>query len=253
MIIQKYFLYFLIYSIVGWLWEVFLCLYEDKKFVNRGFFNGPYCPIYGCGALLDIIILGKIKNAGLLFVLGVLLTGVLEYLTSFFMEKLFHAKWWDYSERRYNINGRVCLAGMICFGSMSVILIRLVHPAIIALIGKIPSVIMNVLAIILGALFLWDCVHTLVCIKGFDKKLAEFNAKIQENLQANLEKARSFGVLEKAKQEFSESELKQRLEEAVAHFKSKRMNRQERRIIKAFPKMRSIRYNDILERIRNKK
>lgn len=99
--------YFMIYSVVGWIYETTLCSITDRHFVNRGFLNGPYCPIYGSGALLDVLILGRIENPFLLFILGVLVTCSLEYLTSYVMEKLFKARWWDYSDKKFNIGGRV--------------------------------------------------------------------------------------------------------------------------------------------------
>lgn len=97
--------YFMIYSVVGWIYETTLCSITDRHFVNRGFLNGPYCPIYGSGALLDVLILGRIENPFLLFILGVLVTCSLEYLTSYVMEKLFKARWWDYSDKKFNIGG----------------------------------------------------------------------------------------------------------------------------------------------------
>lgn len=89
--VETYFLWLMIYSIIGWIYESTLCSITNKKLINRGFLNGPYCPIYGSGAILVILILGRIKNPVLLFFLGALVTCSLEYLTSYVMEKLFHA------------------------------------------------------------------------------------------------------------------------------------------------------------------
>lgn len=88
------------YSIVGWVYESLICSVGARHFVNRGFLNGPYCPIYGFGAVFDLILLGKIENPFLLFLLGAIVTCTLEYLTSYGMEKIFHARWWDYSKGR---------------------------------------------------------------------------------------------------------------------------------------------------------
>ena len=85
-LVENWFLWFLFYSIVGWVWEVIICSIPQKKFINRGFLNGPYCPIYGWGACLDVAILGGIQQWWLIFILSVLLTGVLEYATSYVME-----------------------------------------------------------------------------------------------------------------------------------------------------------------------
>ena len=94
--VEQWFLLFLIYSFCGWIWEsVFCSLWSRHKLINRGFLNGPYCPIYGYGALLDLIVLGHITDPLLLFLLSGTLSCLLEYLTSVGMEALFHARWWD--------------------------------------------------------------------------------------------------------------------------------------------------------------
>ncbi|HBB29668.1 MAG TPA: hypothetical protein DC000_10580, partial [Clostridiales bacterium] len=104
------FIYFIMYSVIGWICEVIFCSIPEKKFINRGFLNGPLCPIYGFGALIVIFFLTPFKDSiFLVFIFGLIVTSTLEYFTSYAMEKLFHSKWWDYSNNRFNINGRVCL------------------------------------------------------------------------------------------------------------------------------------------------
>lgn len=137
--------YFMIYSVVGWIYETTLCSITDRRFVNRGFLNGPYCPIYGSGALLDVLVLGRIENPFLLFILGVLVTCSLEYLTSYVMEKLFKARWWDYSDKKFNIGGRVCLLGAVVFGLFSVVLIKLLHPAVRSLADMLPDAMLYII------------------------------------------------------------------------------------------------------------
>ena len=103
--VETYLLLFFIYSNAGWLMEVIGKLIEKKKFINRGFLIGPYCPIYGHGAILITILLEKYTNDPIaLFIMGVVICSILEYLTSYFMEKIFHARWWDYSRYKFNIN-----------------------------------------------------------------------------------------------------------------------------------------------------
>ena len=113
--IETWFLWLMIYSVIGWVYESTICSIGQRKLINRGFLNGPYCPIYGTGAVLVLLVLGRIQNPVLLFFAGAVLTCSLEYLTSWLMEKLFHARWWDYSKRKFNIGGRVCLIGAIVF------------------------------------------------------------------------------------------------------------------------------------------
>ncbi len=114
--IQVLFLLFSIYSFLGWLMEVVNTLRVEKKFVNRGFLVGPFCPIYGFGVLLMTIMLKKYQNDIVAtFIFSILICGILEYFTSFFLEKIFHARWWDYSNRKFNINGRICLENLFIF------------------------------------------------------------------------------------------------------------------------------------------
>ena len=113
-----YILCFFAYSFLGWVCECIYCSIPAKKFINRGFLEGPYCPIYGCGAMLVIYLLTPFAAKPLLlFVAGILVTSALEYITSWLMEMFFHTKWWDYSTYPFNINGRICL---ISFSPMMV-------------------------------------------------------------------------------------------------------------------------------------
>lgn len=109
------FLLFIIYSITGWIIEVIATYPDTKCFVNRGFFIGPYCPIYGNCAIAMIFLLHNVTNPILLFVLSILICSVGEYVTSYAMEKIFHARWWDYSKNRFNLNGRICLVNSLAF------------------------------------------------------------------------------------------------------------------------------------------
>ena len=102
--VEIYFLLFLIYSIAGWLIETIGEIFKSGKLVNRGFLIGPYCPIYGYGVILITFLLSKYKDdVFLTFVLAMVICGILEYLTSYLMEKIFHARWWDYKRMRFNI------------------------------------------------------------------------------------------------------------------------------------------------------
>ena len=126
---KYYFSLFIIYSFIGWFMEVCWTLFTDKKFVNRGFLIGPYCPIYGVGCLLLIVLLDRFKyNAFLLFFMSIIVCSILEYSTSFIMEKLFKARWWDYSTRKFNLNGRICAQTMIPFGILGVLVVYYLNP-----------------------------------------------------------------------------------------------------------------------------
>lgn len=155
--IRIYFLLFMIYAFLGWIMEVTGKLIELKKFVNRGFLIGPYCPIYGCGAILITFLLGKfVKYPILLFFMAILVCGTLEYLTSYFMEKFFHARWWDYSKRKFNINGRVCLNTIIPFGLLGMFIMYVSNPFLLKELEKMPEIALNIIFWIVLAIFLID-------------------------------------------------------------------------------------------------
>ena len=157
LVFSKYVIYFIIYSIIGWLMEVCLTIAEDKKFVNRGFLIGPICPIYGWGVLLIVFLIDGNKADILgVFLKSIMICSVLEYFTSYAMEKLFNARWWDYSNRKYNINGRICLETMIPFGILGSAVVLYVHPFIVSTIDKLNNSFIIVLGIILFIIYLLD-------------------------------------------------------------------------------------------------
>lgn len=102
--------WFYIYSFLGWLWETCYVSVRKGKLINRGFINGPLCTIYGCGALaVYLILLPVSENLLLLFVGGIVVATALEYVTAVLMENIFHTSWWDYSDKKFNFQGRICL------------------------------------------------------------------------------------------------------------------------------------------------
>ena len=142
--IRVYFLLFMLYSFIGWCMEVTGKLIQYKRFINRGFLVGPYCPIYGTGAILITFLLNRYTNDPfVLFIMAILVCGTLEYLTSYFMEKIYHARWWDYSQRKFNINGRVCLNTIIPFGLLGLFIMYVSNPFLIKHIESLPEVWLN--------------------------------------------------------------------------------------------------------------
>ena len=127
--VTNFILYFFIYSFLGWLLEVFCKFFEEKKFVNRGFLLGPICPIYGYCVVLMILLIGTgDKDILSIFLKSILVCSIIEYSTSYIMEKVFKARWWDYSNKRFNINGRVCLETMLPFGILGTLALYFLQP-----------------------------------------------------------------------------------------------------------------------------
>lgn len=150
------FLLFIIYSVTGWIIEVIATYPDTKCFVNRGFLIGPYCPIYGNCAIAMILLLHNVTNPILLFILSIIICSVGEYVTSYLMEKIFHARWWDYTKNKFNINGRICLVNSLAFGVLGFLLIKFVNPFVVGLITKLSPTIMNILFYTILILFLID-------------------------------------------------------------------------------------------------
>ena len=165
-----YFILFIIYSFMGWCLEMVVCYFASKKWVNRGFLLGPICPIYGCGCLIITLLLNRyLDDPIVLFVMAVVLCSILEYFTSYIMEKLFKARWWDYSDRKYNINGRICLDNAILFGVLGLLLSYVINPFVVKVLDLIPTLVFNIISIIILVIFVLDNVISFKVISGFTK------------------------------------------------------------------------------------
>lgn len=189
--IYMYFLLFIFYSFIGWIIEIINELITEKRYVNRGFLIGPYCPIYGCGVILMILLLNRYLNDPVvLFIMAVVICSILEYFTSYIMEKIFKARWWDYTERKFNINGRICLETMVPFGIGGLIIMYFVNPFITGVLNMIPTVLLKLISIILFVVFLVDNLISFKIIfkfRNITKKeerdnTAEITAKVKEIL-----------------------------------------------------------------------
>lgn len=172
----SYCILFFIYSFLGWIMEVTLTLITDKKFVNRGFLLGPCCPIYGCGCiLLNLLLHNYTNNILVLFILTMFTCSSLEYITSFLMEKIFKLRWWDYSQMKFNINGRICLETMTPFSILGVLAIKYATPFFITNINKLSEKTILIISIILITLFIIDVIISLTIV--FKLKFVSKNIK----------------------------------------------------------------------------
>lgn len=185
------FMLFIFYAFIGWLLEVIESFIMHKRFINRGFFIGPICPIYGVGFVLLYILLRKELAEPIgLFLKIMVICAVLEYFTSLIMEKVFKARWWDYSRFRFNINGRVCLETMVPFALFGMLVLYFVNPFIIRLVDRINPIILNIGFIFLLISFILDMVVTFKLfynVKNITKTVAkdgseEISKKVREEL-----------------------------------------------------------------------
>lgn len=163
-----YFFIFIIYTFLGWVLEVAFIFIRTKRFVNRGFLIGPACPIYGFGALIMMFYLTQYKDEPFtVFIIGAFICSTLEYITSYIMEKIFKARWWDYSDKKFNVNGRICLTYAFLFGLCGVIMICFTNPIIIYLLNLIPENIMVIISSSFLIIFITDVLVSFNIISKF--------------------------------------------------------------------------------------
>lgn len=280
--VKTYFVWFIIYCFIGWVWEVLVTVVQTGELVNRGFLNGPYCPIYGTGAILVVALLGRVKNVAALFFASAVVTCTLEYFTSWAMEMIFHAKWWNYADDFMNINGRVCLIGAVSFGTLCVLLIKFIHPFVVKRTSPLPNLAISSLALVFFALILSDTVYTVTGFAKFEAKLKELSERVnlaiapvtkqRETLSKKLNNPELYTKLripyaeiyERINSQENQSNQKPsdtlaRLNDTEVYSKLhapyveiyEQVNSQERRLIKAFPEMRSVEYSEALLYLRN--
>ena len=249
------FLLLLVYSFLGWCGEMVYCSAGQRKLCEkRGFLNGPLCPIYGHGALVVLLALdGGCENPLLTFFLGAILTSIVEYLTSYAMEKLFHMRWWDYSRYRFHLNGRVCLLNSTLFGLASVFLCHAANPPITRRLGLLFTTGLGVpLALILGAVYLADIALSVRSAIRIGDHLAKLHA-VHDELAQRLEEAVQARLEPLADRS---EELTRRLEEARAEAQRKLRVLYEgqdffdRRLLRSFPALKSTRHSEALAKLR---
>lgn len=200
--IEQYIMLFFIYSFMGWFMESVGGILNVKKFVNRGFLIGPYCPVYGVGVVLATILLEKyIGDTITLFFLAVLICGILEYSTGYVMEKCFNARWWDYSKNKFNINGRVCLETLIPFGILATFFLSKANPFFISIFEKIPDIAIHIFSAVFSILFLIDVIVSFKIIWGFKDEIyankdntEEIVEKVKDKTEDVIMKAESEAV-----------------------------------------------------------
>lgn len=202
LIICKYFLMFMIYSIFGYIVEVTSVSLKNRKFnPNRGFFFGPWLPIYGVSSVVMILLYGKnstINNIFNIFLDCIVICTFVEYITSFYMEKRFKVRWWDYSDRLLNINGRVCIENSLLFGIGGIVILYVVNPFVEPFVDSLSNIVKITLSIILLVLFIADSIISTDAIHKIGKDLAKLSGahdatpEIKEKVYKIVEKHTGF-------------------------------------------------------------
>lgn len=282
------FLSFLFYSFCGWLFEVIYCSLKEGRLINRGFLNGPYCPIYGAGAIAAVILFGDVRNPIALFFASACTCTVMEYATSYAMERIFHARWWDYDGRFLNLNGRVCLAGFMLFGVACIVVIRIIHPALAGLAEVVPVKAVVIVGSAAFVAFVADIIVTGIGLANLRARFDAFYAGVSDRTRALYEAlAAEEGAFERVRNALPQNaategmaaaaskgldllrsipanrvagDMYRRLKDRgvdlspadlIDAFQS-RLNDQERRIFAAFPHLQAIDYKEEFAKLRER-
>ena len=262
-------LYFFVYGFLGWCTEVIFAAFKQHRFVNRGFLNGPICPIYGVGVTLVIACLEAFQsNLLLLYISSVILVTVLEGVTGWAMDKLFHNKWWDYSKLPFNIGGYVCLLFSLIWGVACVFIVYFVHPLIHQVLSLIPHTVGIALIAILGIALLSDMIVTTSAIVKFNQylerlkhitdELHAISNQIGSELYQNVMHVLDMQESSRQKLDDVKLEVSEEIRMQIVELKTRAQNLGEkvpkpaRRLLKAFPKLESRNYKAQLELFRQK-
>lgn len=228
--LPQWVLFFFFYSFIGWIWESCYVSVRKRRWVNRGFMHGPMLPLYGSGALAVLVSTISVReNTALVFLLGMLAATALEYFTGAAMERLFHVRYWDYSNQKLNFHGYICISSSLCWGCFSILLVRAVHVPVEAAVLKLPPAVAEAIAFVLAvaaAVDLTQSSNEAMDLKRILVQLEESREqirKIQEKLKVAAEEARQDYL------HHSEEWSRKKQSRKAAYLERIHMKRQERR------------------------
>ena len=244
--------YFIIYSIAGWILESVYRSYREKKIINTGFLNGPLCPIYGIGAIIMFLFLRQFSNnIIILFTVSLIGMSLWEYLVGYLLEKIFKTKYWDYSDHKINIKGRVCLSNSICWGILGVLFVKYIHPFVEKELQFVNPTILKIVIGVISIIFIIDTIESIVKTKNIKdglQKIEEINNQIKQKLEE----------LKKYKPKKSTKDLVQESQNAIEELRKKKnrilkhLYRHVYRMKKAFPAIDTTEIREVLSKKKEK-
>ena len=254
------FLIFIMFSMVGWISEVlYVGIFHEHKFVNRGFLYGPLCPVYGFGGIVILLLPPVLYETWIpLFLASMVLCTIVEYFVSWFMEKMFHARWWDYSHYKFNIKGRICLLNSVLFGFMGLGVIRFVYPQMLRFLEWLGDFVVMVSADTIGVILTIDIFFTVRKLVDFSstmEKIKEFGESLRDHY-GNETWFRSESIeemLASVKEHAAEGKdlINQSILEKIDRIQNARHTAVES-FMAHFPTMKSIQYKDEFEHLKSR-
>lgn len=179
--------YFMVYAFIGWVLESTYKSILQKRIVNSGFLHGPICPIYGYGAMIMYLSLKDVTdNIFVLFAFGVIVLSVFEYIVGLFLEIVFKTKYWDYSNKKFNIHGRVCLLNSMYWGVLGIVFMKGIHPVVEHLVDLVPIMYVKIFDVLSISVMFVDTVITTIGLVKINIKLKNWN-EITENIKKKIE------------------------------------------------------------------
>lgn len=264
--LAQWVMFFYVYSFLGWIWECFYVSVRQRKWVNRGFLNGPALPIYGFGAISVLLITLPVEdNIYLVYIMGMIGATLLEYITGSLMERIFHVRYWDYSTQPFNLNGHICLGCSLGWGLFSVLMVNVIHKPIKQTVEKIPETTLNITTVIITIVFVADVIWSVneaLDLKKVILEEAEKNRQLQyihkrmeeiaDLWNENMEKYKGKTVSWKKELEEERSRLANDL--ALLKVSKEEMDRKLRHtahILKRNPSLQAPRHEKVLKNIRD--
>ena len=238
--VTYFFIWFMLYSFVGWLYESTLYTLMTGEPTNSGFLNGPFCPIYGFGSVMGILIFyGKSESIIQIFAISFIVEGTFEFVIGTILEVVFHKKWWDYSELSFNIKGRVCLLSCTVFGLLVILLVKVIHPFVEFISCALPERFISGIALVLIYVLVRDIIFTIAAMSDTNDSFKKYQ-KVCRRIKASDERLKNFIY-----KTLSTSKTLSNLMEQSKKFTAK-MNKKE--VSRDYVKLHKIDFSDLKER-----
>ena len=282
---MQWVLFFYVYCFLGWIWESGYVSARERKWTNRGFMHGPFLPIYGSGAIMILLATIPVKdNLLLIFFMGMIAATILEYFTGAAMERLFHVRYWDYSNQFCNLNGHICLKCSLAWGGFSILMVRFIHVPVERCILWIPDTLEEIIAFVLTLVFVADFALSFreaMDFRNMLESLTENNEEIRrlvtrmevisafaeedieefrENITTRLEesKERAIAAKQEAVQRFTEAkenagEKKEMLGQKLERMRSSREYHRANSIMRRNSIVTTEKYREALEQLRERR